>query len=76
MQPDTELLKSLVTTRMPFGKYKGLLMCDLPDAYLVWFQQKGYPKGKIGLQLQSVYEIKANGVGKILQDLKKVIGVR
>ena len=72
MQPDPEILKSLVTTRMPFGKYKDTLLCDLPDFYLEWFARQGFPKGKLGMQLQTVHEIKLNGLDDILRKLKQM----
>lgn len=69
--PDRELLKSLVINKMPFGKYEGHLFCDLPVAYLEWFARKGFPKGKLGMQLQTIYEIKLNGLGYLLTPLKQ-----
>lgn len=68
--PNPELLKDLVTMKMPFGKYKGTLLCNLPEHYLVWFSQKGYPKGKLGMLLQTMYEIQLNGLGGLLTPLK------
>jgi uncharacterized protein (DUF3820 family) len=68
---DPQILMELVTTRMPFGKYEGRFLCDLPEPYLVWFRQKGFPPGKIGAQLSAVYEIKANGLEYLLKPLKK-----
>ena len=65
-------LLELVNTRMPFGKYQGRLLCDLPESYLVWFHRKGFPQGKIGVQLSAMYEIKANGLEFLLKPLKKV----
>jgi len=62
IQPDKEAFISLATTKMPFGKYKGLRLVDLPEPYLVWFAQKGFPEGKLGEMLQAVYEIKLNGL--------------
>lgn len=47
---------------MPFGKYKDLPLVDLPEPYLVWFSQKGFPEGKLGEMMQAVYEIKRNGL--------------
>ncbi|MFH2093127.1 MAG: DUF3820 family protein [Pseudomonadota bacterium] len=47
---------------MPYGKYKGLHLIDLPERYLVWFSQKGFPRGPLGKMLQAVYEIKLNGL--------------
>ena len=62
IQPDKQAFITLVTTKMPFGKYKGLRLVDLPERYLVWFSQKGFPEGKLGELLQAVYEIKLNGL--------------
>jgi uncharacterized protein len=59
---DTEALRELVNTRMPFGKFKERLLCDLPEPYLVWLQRKGFPAGKLGQQLAAMYEIKVNGL--------------
>jgi len=55
---EQHLLIQLTNNKMPFGKYKGKLLCDLPDFYLVWFKQKGFPKGRLGQQLELMYEIK------------------
>ena len=55
---------------MPFGKYKGTLLCDLPVYYLEWLKSKGFPPGKMGMLLSSVYEIKINGLNSILQLVK------
>jgi uncharacterized protein len=68
---DPQSLLELVNTPMPFGKYKDRLLCDLPERYLVWFHQKGFPPGKIGLQLSAMYEIKVNGLEYLLKPLKK-----
>ena len=70
-QPDSELLKALVTMPMPFGKYKGTLLCNLPVSYLEWFQREGFPKGKLGMLLATIYEIKINGLEQLLDPLKK-----
>ena len=64
-----QLLLELVNTKMPFGKYAGRLLCDLPEPYLVWFKQKGFPQGKLGMQLQTMYEIKLNGLEYLLKPL-------
>ncbi len=72
-QPNPEILRSLVLTKMPFGKYAGRLLSDLPVSYLEWFSRKGFPQGKLGMQLQAVYEIKINGLDNILIDLKKLV---
>jgi uncharacterized protein len=68
---DPQSLIELVKTRMPFGKFKDRLLCDLPEPYLVWFHQKGFPPGKIGMQLSAMYEIKVNGLEYLLKPLKK-----
>jgi uncharacterized protein len=56
--------------QMPFGKYKGRVLCDLPVSYLEWFNQQGFPKGKLGVLLQTLYEIKLNGLEYLLEPLK------
>ena len=68
---DTNFLIELVTTKMPFGKYKNYTLCDLPEPYLVWFKQKGFPQGKLGMQLASLYEIKLNGLEYLLFEIRK-----
>ncbi len=68
---DKKILIDLITIQMPFGKYKGTLLCDLPEYYLSWFQQKGFPEGRIGMLLSTLYEIKLNGLDYILNELKK-----
>lgn len=65
-----QLLKDLVTMKMPFGKYKGRFMCDLPESYLVWFHGEGYPPGKLGEMLATLYEIQLNGLEYLLQPIK------
>jgi uncharacterized protein len=65
-----ELLIQLVSMKMPFGKYKDRLLCDLPVHYLEWFQRKGFPAGKLGILLETIYEIKINGVEDLLRPLK------
>lgn len=65
-----QLLKELVTMRMPFGKYKGRLICDLPESYLIWFHQEGWPPGKLGQLIATLYEIKLNGLEYLLLPLK------
>ncbi|WP_315819190.1 DUF3820 family protein [Paraflavitalea speifideaquila] len=71
LQPNPELLLNLVTMKMPFGKYKDTLLCNLPVSYLEWFQRKGFPKGKLGMLLQTMYEIHLNGLAYLLEPLKK-----
>ncbi len=68
---DPEILKELVTMKMPFGKYKDYILCDIPEFYLVWFHQKGFPEGKLGMLLATLYEIKLNGLEYLLKPLRK-----
>jgi uncharacterized protein (DUF3820 family) len=56
---------------MPFGRYKGTVLSDLPVSYLEWFQRQGFPAGKLGMMLATVYEIKLNGLEDILYQLKR-----
>ena len=65
----TELLE-LVKARMPFGKYEGRLIIDLPEDYLVWFASKGFPQGLVGRRLQAVYEFKLNGLEALFDPLR------
>ncbi|MBT4365360.1 MAG: DUF3820 family protein [Desulfobacterales bacterium] len=68
--PDPEILIELVNMRMPFGKYKDCFLIDLPEPYVVWFSQKGFPDGKLGEMLQMVYEIKVNGLEYLFKPLR------
>ena len=74
MTPDPQLLLKLVSMQMPFGKFKGVLLSDLPMFYLEWFQRKGFPQGKLGILLQTMYEIKLNGLEFLLEPLKEKQG--
>ena len=55
-------MQQLRTWTMPFGKYKGRLLIELPDAYFIWFANKGYPRGELGRMMQLAYEIRLNGL--------------
>jgi len=66
---NAKILSDLTTMPMPFGKYKGTLLYKLPEPYLVWFKQKGFPAGKLGMMLETVYEIKLNGLEYLLKPL-------
>jgi uncharacterized protein (DUF3820 family) len=68
---DPRMLIELVSVRMPFGKYKDRILCDLPQSYLEWFQRKGFPPGQLGILLSALYEIKLNGLEYLLKPLKK-----
>ena len=67
---DHHQLLELAETRMPFGKYQGRLLIDLPEPYVVWFAQQGFPKGKLGDQLRTIYEIKVNGLEHLFDPLR------
>jgi len=72
MQSDPQLLIQLVNMQMPFGKFKGTLLCNLPISYLEWFNRKGFPEGKLGMLLRTIYEIKLNGLEELLVPIKKI----
>ena len=74
-QPNSDILVSLVRMKMPFGKYKGTTLCNLPVSYLEWFYREGFPEGKLGMQLATIYEIKINGLEYLLEPLKKQLTV-
>ena len=57
---------------MPYGRYKGYTLANLPVSYLEWFQRKGFPEGKLGMMLATMYEIKSNGLEYLLEPLKKL----
>lgn len=67
---DSELLLSLARSKMPFGKYEGRLLIDLPEPYVLWFADKGFPHGKLGKQLALLHTIKVNGLEPLLEPLK------
>lgn len=71
MEMKPELLLDLVKMEMPFGRYKGCVICNLPVSYLEWFNRNGFPQGKLGMLLQTMYEIKLNGLDYLLKPLKK-----
>jgi len=66
-----EELMALAEMRMPFGKYQGRLLIDLPERYVVWFASNGFPEGRLGRMLQTVYEIKVNGLEYLFAPLRK-----
>ena len=63
-------LEKLANTKMPFGKYKNRYLIDLPEHYVVWYHNKGFPKGKLGDMLNLVYELKLNGLEDLIRKLK------
>jgi uncharacterized protein (DUF3820 family) len=73
LKPDGKILIEILKMQMPFGKYKGTLLSDLPVSYLEWMHQKGMPAGKLGMMLSTVYEIKINGLTEILHTVKNSV---
>jgi len=65
-----EQLQKLVEMRMPFGKYEGLLLADLPGNYLNWFAREGFPQGELGRLLALMHEIDHNGLSALLDPLR------
>ena len=65
-----EFLIKLAHTKMPFGKYEGRYLIDLPEHYIVWYNNKGFPNGQLGKQLQLVYELQLNGLENIVRNVK------
>ncbi len=68
---DNEKLLEAINQNMPFGKYAGRKLLELPEPYLVWFHAKGFPAGKLGQQLALIYEVKLNGLEDMLRPLIK-----
>ena len=71
IQPNTKKLLELAHYKMPFGKYKGRQLVDLPLAYLVWFRQKGFPKGSLGEHMQTMLDLKSDGLEPIIRKLQQ-----
>ncbi len=69
MLDDQQALFEAINQTMPFGKYAGRKLLQLPEPYLVWFHGKGFPEGKLGQQLALMYEVKLNGLEQMLQPL-------
>ena len=63
--------QKLAYTKMPYGKYKGVYLSDIPEAYLIWYQRKGFPQGSLGKQMAEVLELKINGLEGLLKNLRK-----
>lgn len=71
MTEDQKKLIEIAHTKMPFGKYEGWYLIDIPEYYIVWYSNKGFPNGKLGTQLQLIYELKLNGLEELLRNIKK-----
>lgn len=70
MEQNHQILIDLAKTKMPYGKYKGVFLIDLPENYVVWYYNKGFPKGKLGNMLGLVYELKLNGLEDIIRKIQ------
>lgn len=70
-EPDHQLLRDLADYQMPYGKYKGRRLLDLPEAYLSWFQRQGWPEGRMGQLLATAFELKINGLTGLLDPLRE-----
>jgi uncharacterized protein (DUF3820 family) len=68
--PDSEILLRVAKTQMPFGRYKGRRLIDLPEPYLVWLANQGFPQGSLGEMLRIVYEVKINGLEYLFEPLR------
>jgi uncharacterized protein (DUF3820 family) len=73
LKPDPKILIDIVQTKMPYGKYKGTIIADIPVSYLEWMAGKGFSKDKMGMLLSTTFEIKTNGLGEILFMVKKTL---
>lgn len=71
MTPDKNFLVKLAHSKMPYGKYKDRYLIDLPEFYLVWYYNKGFPKGQLGDMLTQVYELKVNGLEHLIRNIQK-----
>ena len=69
--PDKEYLLKFANAKMPFGKYSGRLLLDLPEPYVVWLRRKGFPKGELGEMFSLLYEIKVNGLEYLFDQMRK-----
>jgi uncharacterized protein (DUF3820 family) len=69
--PDPKVLVDIARWRMPFGKYQGRRLLDLPEPYVVWFRGQGYPRGRLGMLMETLYDIKANGMEDLLAPLRE-----
>lgn len=65
-----DILRDIVTMEMPFGKYKGRILCDLPVNYVEWLYNNGLPEGRLGMLLGTLYEIKINGLEHLLKKIR------
>ena len=70
MQPDHDFLIQTANMKMPFGKYKNSYLSEIPEFYIIWHKNKGFPQGKLGKMMELVYELKLNGMEDILRRIR------
>jgi len=68
--PDPSMMFDLARMRMPFGRFKGRVLIDLPEPYVVWFKKNGFPKGRLGELLGMLYEVKSNGLEPLFDEMR------
>lgn len=71
LNPDPEVLLELIRAKMPFGKYAGRPLSNVPEEYFIWFRERGYPPGKLGEQMAMMLEIKTHGLETLLWELER-----
>ncbi|WP_242132701.1 DUF3820 family protein [Aestuariivivens marinum] len=71
MSPNKDFLIKLAHAKMPYGKYKDRYLIDLPEYYIVWYHNKGFPEGKLGNMLKQVYELKLNGLEDLVRTIQR-----
>lgn len=71
LQPDAKQLIKLAHYKMPFGKYKNRFLVDIPEYYLVWYRQKGFPPGELGKMMMQMHDIKLNGLENLIHNIKR-----
>lgn len=69
--PDRKKLIELAHYKMPYGKYKGRYLLELPEAYLIWFQRNGFPEGKLGEHMKAILEVKINGLEGLIRKIRE-----
>jgi hypothetical protein len=75
MEVTRQLLNEMVITKMPFGQYQDTIICNLPVSYLEGLDRLGYPRGKLGILLQALYDLKQSGSEHILEAFKKKVAI-